>query len=243
MQKEVMEKFLHPPGLPPATRVNNLERFHMNCGQTDDVCQWRGIFCDTESRQMKSLFLCGYSVSKPIIVSLDWLPPTLEHILFNRIFSCAGWSAAVLPRRLKYLMMENVKVYRSCRPYERCIDVRKLPMDMEELIIERSWYYGSVVIHNLPQSMRILRLNNVPSTMAFIDALSLPKSLRYLCLTHKGKNLTTLDMDGVESAYSLDDADTVAEMLRASRYCETMRQIAEGDTVGFYSELIGSINH
>ena len=42
---------------------------------------------------------------------------------------------------------------------------------MEELIIERGWYAGKVVIDHLPQTMRLLLLFNDQITKAYIGEL------------------------------------------------------------------------
>ena len=173
---------------------------------------------------MTSLSMVSEAVSLQITVAMDWLPSTLKSIHLRNIFLDDGWVAERLPRDTEYLFMGNVVTFNEVGKNRR-VDLRRLPVNMEELILQASWLRGKIVLTDLPKKMRISWLQHIMCTKAFIEPDLLPNALAYIYIQNYRGNaeLRGLDMKLVEfPLYSLLDQD---KMFLASKEYVAMEVI------------------
>ena len=136
-------------------------------------------------------------------VRIHWLPPTTEFLFVHDLTLGGGWTSRVLPRALRgsrYMCLEKCDFgwgREEQKNYE--IDLRALPENMEELIIDNVWspvdVTAKVVIDHLPQTMRLLLLRAFQITNVYIGEL--PPSIEKLAVFYDGIwapfNIGTLD--------------------------------------------------
>ena len=93
-----------------------------------------------------------------------------------------GWTSRILPRALRYMCLRRCDLAWRADPKNYEIDLQALPQNMEELIVERGWYAGRVVIDHLPETMRLLLLYNEQITRVYFGHL--PPSLEHFLVFH-----------------------------------------------------------
>ena len=86
-----------------------------------------------------------------------WLPQTIQHLQLVAADISVPLESDTLPRDLRYLFMQR------CDPMctalnESAFDSRRLPQHLEEFHLVSSWITGTIVLDELPRTMRILQL-------------------------------------------------------------------------------------
>ena len=170
----------------------------------DDACQWHSALSSVTCTDgtITAIRLVGYT-SIPCL-SIHWLPPTTKFLYGRDLVLSGGWTSRVLPRALRHMCLEqcNFGWREKQKNYE--IDLRALPENMEELIIDNvcslADVTAKVVIDHLPQTMRLLLLRAWPVTNLYIGEL--PPSIEKLAFFYDGIwapfNISTLDGEVVD---------------------------------------------
>ena len=219
-QEEAMNRFI-TPSTQSDIREQTIRHF---CGaqiHIENVCSWNGVKCTADA--VTSLSVLPEPSIQHITVALDWLPPKLEYVHLKDVFLYDGWLADRLPRKTKYLYMGNVGTFKETQ--DRCVDLQRLPAEMEELILQDSWYRGKIVLTGLPQNMRILWLQHIPCDKAFLDPDLLPSTLVFICIRNsiRGADLRGMNMKYV--GYHMNPASDANKMLVASKTYACMEYI------------------
>ena len=158
------------------------EILHRNHEDLDDPCSWRGISCVEGTA--RSLF----SASAGLFIEPQWAPPTLQYIHLRNIRLTDMWHTKNLPRDLIYFYMircptlsdESLETTRQSRLHH--IDLQRLPLKVEEYIINEMYIRGPLILMSLPPPMRFLFIRTIGGYKlrmdVYVDASLLPEDLQ-----------------------------------------------------------------
>ena len=153
MDKSCMLCALHQSD--PASNAQLTEALTNGAADAPSVCGWRGIGC--QDARVTSLVFSSLRYN-PWEISLRWLPPTIRFLHLTGVQLFDRLEADRLPRDLRYICLTQC----PCRLSEsldfQTFDFRRLPQNMEELILMNSWMAGTLLLDELPSSVRIIQI-------------------------------------------------------------------------------------
>ena len=122
-----------------------------------DICRWRGIRC--EEGKMNAIFLENMGLTlNTLLLSIEWLPPTVQFVHLVSLRLTAGWLVETLPRDLKYFYIESC-MSKEHEAHGHSINLRRLPHQTEEFHVISSYrLYGKFDLTQLPSTLRVLAL-------------------------------------------------------------------------------------
>ena len=220
-----MQQFFHAKQL-PINLLDPMQRWLTRDGLHNfDVCAWRGIEC-------KGGKAIGLSISVALsdtawLVSLDWLPPSLECVYLQFVSSINGWMAERLPQKLRFLYIRGDTSILS--DLHRSVDLRKLPRNMEELMSTNGMYHGKVYLTNLPSTMRILWITSIPTKKVVGEIDILLKKMIFVRVTDGVDELSKVYRpNGKKSRVSMSKATEVEKALNASQKYRNVEVLWKG---------------
>ena len=124
-----------------------------------DICRWRGIRC--EEGKMRALFFALKARLRDLntlLISIEWLPPTVQFVHLVSMRLTAGWLVETLPRDLKYFYI-NSCTSKEHEAHGHPINLRRLPHHTEEFHVINSYrLYGKFDLTQLPSTLRVLAI-------------------------------------------------------------------------------------
>ena len=167
LQRETIKCFLSPS--PAGTP------YRLACQLNHDICHINGFRCvDGLVREIVS---GNPDMPSAGTIDLAWAPGTVEYIHLNFPSLRMGWSAALLPRQLKYMFMKNCKLAESARGPERKAQLECLPRQLEEFYLFNSALCGKLNLTTLPPNLRWFVLQQTVRISLFVDIIDLPRTL------------------------------------------------------------------
>ena len=116
-------------------------------------------------------------------VHLGFLPKTLQFVHLLRVAFNAPWAFDALPAHLKYILLIDCGV-RTSAMHSAPLDFRRLPARMEELHSIDGWMATTVIIDDLPPSMRIIRIRSRSMGKIVIGNGHMPAGFSSLVFEH-----------------------------------------------------------
>ena len=189
------------------------------CDESTDEnkpCTWKGISCDDAHAITSLRFEPLESVQA--LVNMRWLPPTVRDVSIHWAALYQGWSAAALPRDLRFLWLRHNVLFSAVVPPD--VNLRALPTKMEELHIFDSWIGGPIAIDGLPQSMRVLRIaQHKFYAKPYVHFETLPSSLEYMSFhSIDGAKVRICGMGSLQKDCRVNTQDIFADSLLLSKY-------------------------
>ena len=209
-QRTCLRKFTDPASLRPSIYTTSSgEQFGQEAysnlwdhfvsapeAATEGVCGFRGIKCRNGIITSLTVSVADGGAStemaKQACVDMAWLPPTIMGVSIVHTVMLNGWRSEDLPRKLRLMRLHRCRSSNSSlQPAgDKTIDLRKLPLEMENLYIVGGWYNGSVVIDDLPPKMQILYLSNANFREAIVNLDGLPVKMALVGIRRYGKSNT-----------------------------------------------------
>ena len=173
-------------------RVSNFIRTDTD---PDNECLWRGVRC---TGGVLHTFVCNKKIiGENRALHMSWLPSTLAFVHMTFIDLAGPWKACELPRTLRYMYMSNcymnqhwLQVKRHKNFQKRCdlfIDLRRLPLKLEEFCLYNSWWAGPVHITDLPRLMRLLYIVGSLTHPTYVENKTLPEGLQEVIIEYDKK--------------------------------------------------------
>ena len=160
-------------------------------GEKDAFCSWKGVRC----RDGIIESICARrSPHDKTSVLMEWMPPTVKFIHFDKVLTIGEWGMENLPRQLRYLCLMHCHRSRSSQQLY-WNKLRKLPPKMEELIIDRTPIPGVLQFDQIPQTMRYIYIKipfRTSSYTVYVDHEFLPMRMNHLFVTCDSKDLITV---------------------------------------------------
>ena len=150
LQSELIRQFFVPRNgnhLPRYVRGNNPD--------IEDVCSWSAIQCIDSN--VISIYICATTAD--FGTRMEWMPPTVRHVHFFGAILLHGWSTENLSRELLYLYLYGCHLNGSAE-VGHAVDLRRLPSQMEELILINGWYNGLIRLDALPRALSFLFISS-----------------------------------------------------------------------------------
>ena len=182
VQRLFMHRFTHPD-FTPNCDVNQsglIRYFNHRVAATDDPCTWNGVHCTAGVIDSIKINMFGQMLA---VVDMDWLPPTVHAFSYYAAAIAHEWTAAMLPREMRFLFIHNCWVDADGRKTQP-LDLEKLPDHMEELYLINMVLPGKIYIENLPETMRFVYIGSRTIQKASVYFEGLPDSL--LSMTIRG---------------------------------------------------------
>ena len=180
-QSECMRNFIQPNFAYPDEHQKRIWQYLCaDRPRTNNPCKWRGVTCIDEV--MTTFIILGRPGmlrlgSKRLDVNPNWLPSTLESVHLGPLDLSESIEFQKLPRELRYFFSHNIfTIDEEIR--NRRVELRWLPQKLEEFIIFSGQFHATLLIADLPQSMRLLFIRSLSLPYAYVDMITLPKSLK-----------------------------------------------------------------
>ena len=142
-----------------------------------DPCDWKGVNCVNEG--IKSIFWTNPERTR--LVTLNWLPPNLLHILVYRMPILKTLQIRTLPRSLA------VCGFVKCN-LDGTLDLPALPRGLVEINLNRNSFSGTLAVTDLPQSL--VHIEIVHSYIEKLVVSQLPRSLESMYVHSWQENFT-----------------------------------------------------
>ena len=159
-------------------------------------CTWRGVTCANGMITSWTFSKLGNSYTWEY-VDMDWLPGTLRYIHLFLVKTIQTMNIKRLPRELRYFHSSYISAVPQKREssLER-IALRYLPEKIEELFLFDRSFLGTIIVSNLPSTMRILCITPQRARNCFIDMGSLPRDLEFGVTVTSPDNSELVSLDG-----------------------------------------------
>ena len=178
-QYTMMMRCVSPEG--HADDLYSIRMWHFlrsNNPRNEDACTWRGVACvDTAVTSVLLASTKGSleAASFSWIIDPDWFPSSAQFVHLRHVRLIKGWMAQRLPRDLRYFCISYGQPYKYA--LKRNLEVRYLPRRMEELHVHDGFSFGTLLITDLPQTMRLCFIKSIFIERAFVDNAQVPDSL------------------------------------------------------------------
>ena len=151
----------------------------------DDECDWRCVEC---SDGIVHTFLfergLGSRNGDDVSLQLNRMPPSVHYLhVKDAYIGHVSWRTRMLPRELRYLYLCNVSNTQST-DNSQDLDLRELPMHLEEFLVTYARWTGPLYLTSLPQNMRLLQLQDILHSFTFVDNRALPPSLEIASVSY-----------------------------------------------------------
>ena len=150
--------------------------FFQNVETSSNVCTWRGVCCDDAI--ITSFFFSSLPADSQRLyweIDLNWLPSSIEIVHLNNIVPASPWKPERLPRAIRYLHFWGVPMQRKVS--QKC-SLRNLP----SIHLINCWTGGSVVLIDLPASMRFCSIMQWDLSRVYVDNAILSDKLEVLSI-------------------------------------------------------------
>ena len=152
--------------------------FYQDVQNRSNECAWRGVHCD-------DTIITSFVFSSPPItldrthfeLDLNWLPSSLEVIHLWHIVTASPWAPERLPRKLRYFYFWEFQIRENA---SQNVSFRNLPNALEEIHLIHSWPSGSVLLVDLPASVRFCSILHWGLRRVYVDNASLSDRLEVL---------------------------------------------------------------
>ena len=201
-----------------------------------NACDWLGVECE-DSRITSFIF--STSASYRWEVNLKWFPPTIHFLHLTCLYLIDPLQSDTLPRDLLYISLTTC-TWRAHRELGfGTFDFRRLPQKIEEFILISSWMAGTLLLDELPSSVRIVQIFSNYVTKVVVGVTVAPPDLKRITICG---NIRT-NVFGDEGSALKDIVSTSTKHLdfEQSLYYKKFRNAAEmlwNDKRGKFSEFL-----
>ena len=148
--------------------------------ESNNICGWYGVHC--VDGIVDKIAWNGAVLRKP--VTLRWLPHTARDVLLENVEVVDGLQTRLLPRESRYFYIDRPKILDDV---VICLDMRALPLNMEEFHVRKLRPVGPVDLRDLPRTMIAISIIVTPVSFVLMDGTRLPDHLRVIRLTRGNK--------------------------------------------------------
>ena len=146
--------------------------------QIPDPCAWIGVTC---SNSIIRKLYWSPSTKPKRTACLGWIPPSVASFHLVEGTTAHIFSTQLLPRELEAINITSCRVDGS-------LDLTALPAPMTDFNGSINHFTGTLVLENLPQNIRHIRLERTKITAVVFSNERLPISLeRLTCTRTEGK--------------------------------------------------------
>ena len=208
-RNKVMENFILP------SRKENLNFFTSAAHPVADVCRWNGVICSKD--EVRAIYM--QKATTDLCVDMHWLPPTLQYVHLIRVTFLDQLHPARMPRNLKYFYTQDVKRFSDFQR-RRYVDLKHLPLKLEEFVLRHVKFDGTVSLLSLPPCLKLLWICGDQFRSALLDPASWPKSLQSFLLWSPSGKVVLRDTCGksVNSIKFKSSMEMAAELHRSGNY-------------------------
>ena len=204
MQYNMMLQCITPKGTKPEYRRRMLRYLSSGDRGHEDPCTWLGVKC-TNDEITTLIFPRGVPSMDNTYewrFDPDWLPCSLHFVHLEGLVLTEGWAPERLPRDIRYFHT-NCYIAPGMDTH-REINIRSLPRKMEELYSFYGWSSGTLLVADLPKTMRLCFINCRYIRKAFVENVNLPNELSLLVINGKDMKckMVSLDDEPVDSRMS-----------------------------------------
>ena len=161
--------------------------------EVENVCQWYGVYC--RSNKIRKIAWSGINLQSAI--ESRWIPQTVEQISFSNVSCSDVFCTHNLPRELRFLRINHGRSDPVSLGASIQVDMRKLPLKIEEFHVAYWEFFGAIDLTELPDSLVAMSLILVAIPFVQIDVEKLPKNLEPI---HICAGFTKLDIEGMKEA-------------------------------------------
>ena len=166
-QKTLMHNLLSSPT--NTSWEQNYRNLIQRHAEPKDECQWRGVEC--ENGIVTQFIFAGYMHEK-VHIRMRMLPSTIRLLHLEEALIHNGWSAATLPRNLKYAyMLLNVSNRNKA-------DFHRLPRKIEEFFASQQNWYGPIDLRFLPEGLHLFELLGTIHCSPVVDSVHISQNLK-----------------------------------------------------------------
>ena len=160
----------------PDGRAEWLRRFDLICENhpADSVCDWSVLKCT--NGKIKEIRLDRTSEVR--LASLEWLPPTVDHIIVNPRNLGISLRTRLLPRDLYYLTMNECSLVGK-------LALETLPSKLAFFKVSHNVFTGTLYFMDLPRGLVQLEIRGNPISRVYVDKSDIPENMSSLVLPGK----------------------------------------------------------
>ena len=165
-------------------KTNNLETSESKANP-QNICGWKGIWCVNKIINMirwkgsKQKFQCR----------IKWLPATLQDIRLHDMRISETFDTRFLPRKTLFCKMYMCMLSGN-------VNMRTLPLDIEELYLRANNLEGTVDLTRLPERLRKADLCLNSFKKVIVSNESLPKNLIHIYFNQPGQKIRATVIEG-----------------------------------------------
>ena len=196
-QRRCMHHFTHPEFTPhcDVDQSGLIRYFNHRVQATDDPCTWNGVHCTAGVIDSIKINMGRQMLA---VVDMDWLPPTVHAFSYYAAAIAHEWTAAMLPREMRFFYMHNCLVDPSERKTQP-LDLEKFPRQMEELHLINMKFPGKIYNFDLPETMRFVFIASRTIQKAAVHFEGLSDSLLSMIITSLPQNRSTVKIVGLSA--------------------------------------------
>ena len=147
-----------------------------------DACRWRGVECTPvmgeypQVTEIVTTFVATGAETNRWRVDVRWLPGSMQFVYVHAMELAGPLHCRALPRALKFFFLRQ-----SLQPTAETLELRYLPLEVEEIHIVDSSVAHTVEIDDLPPKLRILRITSLDLHRAVLGDADAPTGFACRC--------------------------------------------------------------
>ena len=145
-----------------------------------NVCEWRGVDCENDGNgHFRVTTVIMIRSSKHIWqVTIGWFPSTVRTLSLELIKVEDSLSSKHFPRDLEFARLYGCS-FVDKKGKNKPLDLRYLPVNLEELHILESWLSTTVIVDALPENLTIVRLGIQKLQRVILGEADAPKEWQF----------------------------------------------------------------
>ena len=145
-----------------------------------NVCEWRGVDCENDGNgHFRVTTVIMIRSSKHIWqVTIGWFPSSVRTLSLELIEVKDSLSSKHFPRDLEFARLYCCS-FVDKKSKNKPLDLRYLPVNLEELHIIESWLSKTVIVDALPKNLKILRLGIQKLQRVILGEADAPKEWQF----------------------------------------------------------------